>query len=440
MSWRAQLAAAGILAGLAAGAASAAESALGGLRGLQHVWSADTAGRGVVAFGLAAAGHALSDTTASDHYYLINTLQLGLGVGRELELGASLPLRAWRASGVTASRIDPRSLIGWGDLGVAGKLRLPLPTSLLRLGLLARATFPTGSTSRGMSSGIADVECGALLTLDTGQPDRFPPTRLHLNLTRRWNRNESDGFGMAPLEDPVAGGFWPPAYPAVPRGGAARDNDVWCGQGGVEFTAAKLSLFFEFVYERFQYLEDTHWRDHPIWITQGAHYTLPHGLRINGAVDASLQEDEPPASIPRLPAWRFHLGITWSRAFGLGDRDEDGVPDARDACPRQQEDVDGFEDGDGCPDLDNDADGIPDGSDLAPDLPEDRDGFQDEDGRPDLDNDGDGVQDTADGCPNEAEDYDGDRDTDGCPDPPPGSPDPPSGTSDPAPPSPPPGT
>ncbi len=99
------------------------------------------------------------------------------------------------------------------------------------------------------------------------------------------------------------------------------------------------------------------------------------------------------------------------------DRDGDGIPDNVDKCPDQPEDKDGFQDEDGCPDLDNDGDGIPDAIDKCPNEPEDKDGFQDEDGCPDLDNDGDGIPDTLDKCPNEPEDKDGFQDEDGCPDP-----------------------
>jgi hypothetical protein len=153
-----------------------------------------------------------------------------------------------------------------------------------------------------------------------------------------------------------------------------------------------------------------------VFLTQGALVKFRNGLNLKAAVDVSLQKDAISAVLPRLPDWRFTLGLTWRTALTLGDSDHDGVADKNDKCPQQPEDFDGFQDEDGCPDLDNDGDGIPDRDDLAPDLPEDKDGFQDEDGRPDLDNDGDGIRDADDGCPNEPEDFDGDRDTDGCPD------------------------
>ena len=51
------------------------------------------------------------------------------------------------------------------------------------------------------------------------------------------------------------------------------------------------------------------------------------------------------------------------------DRDGDGVLDAIDKCPSEPEDVDGFEDADGCPDNDDDRDGIPDRLDECPRNP-----------------------------------------------------------------------
>ncbi len=67
----------------------------------------------------------------------------------------------------------------------------------------------------------------------------------------------------------------------------------------------------------------------------------------------------------------------------IGDRDHDGLRDDVDRCPDQPEDSDGFQDSDGCPDLDNDADGIPDDEDRCPDQPETVNGFEDTDGCPD---------------------------------------------------------
>ncbi|WP_426752651.1 OmpA family protein [Myxococcus sp. Y35] len=125
------------------------------------------------------------------------------------------------------------------------------------------------------------------------------------------------------------------------------------------------------------------------------------------------------------------------------DDDGDGILDVDDVCPTEPETVNGFQDEDGCPDdpnahqplaeegtpaappaplalppapLDTDGDGLLDSEDVCPNAPEDVDGFEDEDGCPDPDNDQDGIPDAADQCPLEAETINGVKDDDGCPD------------------------
>jgi outer membrane protein OmpA-like peptidoglycan-associated protein len=111
------------------------------------------------------------------------------------------------------------------------------------------------------------------------------------------------------------------------------------------------------------------------------------------------------------------VGVFINFGGGIGpDRDRDGIRDRDDLCPDDPEDKDGFEDEDGCPDLDNDQDGIPDVDDDCPMVPEDLDGFEDLDGCPEPDNDQDGFLDDDDRCPNDPEDKDGFEDMDGCPD------------------------
>ncbi len=104
------------------------------------------------------------------------------------------------------------------------------------------------------------------------------------------------------------------------------------------------------------------------------------------------------------------------RALPEGDRDADGLLDDEDGCPDDPEDVDEFEDADGCPDDDNDADGVLDAADDCPLEPEDFDGFADDDGCPEPDNDEDGILDADDQCPEEPETLNGIEDDDGCPD------------------------
>jgi len=66
------------------------------------------------------------------------------------------------------------------------------------------------------------------------------------------------------------------------------------------------------------------------------------------------------------------------------DTDGDGIVDAQDKCPSRPEDKDGFEDGDGCPDIDNDGDHVLDIADKCPAEPETMNGVDDDDGCPDT--------------------------------------------------------
>ena len=101
---------------------------------------------------------------------------------------------------------------------------------------------------------------------------------------------------------------------------------------------------------------------------------------------------------------------------GCPDSDGDGLVDLDDRCPREAEDLDRFEDDDGCPEPDNDLDKIVDAQDQCPDDAELVNGFEDEDGCPEPDQDKDGIVDALDKCPTEPETYNGNDDDDGCPD------------------------
>ncbi|MBI5533171.1 MAG: OmpA family protein [Deltaproteobacteria bacterium] len=151
-----------------------------------------------------------------------------------------------------------------------------------------------------------------------------------------------------------------------------------------------------------------------------------------------------------VPTFRGFLGLMYIHE--VGDQDGDGLADDKDQCPTIPEDIDNFQDDDGCPDPDNDGDTIPDEHDKCPNQPETVNGFQDSDGCPDdipdkdkdgipdaddkcpdaggdvirvkgskhygcPDSDKDGVPDVVDKCPDKPEDTDGFEDEDGCPDP-----------------------
>jgi outer membrane protein OmpA-like peptidoglycan-associated protein len=114
--------------------------------------------------------------------------------------------------------------------------------------------------------------------------------------------------------------------------------------------------------------------------------------------------------------WEATVGVAAWFGGGGNDKDFDGIVDKVDSCPTDPEDLDRFEDSDGCPDDDNDRDSVMDWDDACPDAAEDRDRWEDADGCPDDDNDADGLTDDGDQCPNQPEDLDGFLDRDGCPD------------------------
>lgn len=118
------------------------------------------------------------------------------------------------------------------------------------------------------------------------------------------------------------------------------------------------------------------------------------------------------------PDFRVYTGVAFGKSFDpdARDTDSDGITDGVDQCLKDPEDSDGYQDTDGCPELDNDADGREDAVDKCPNDPEDDDGYLDNDGCPDADNDKDNVIDTMDKCPDQAENINEYQDEDGCPD------------------------
>ncbi len=103
-------------------------------------------------------------------------------------------------------------------------------------------------------------------------------------------------------------------------------------------------------------------------------------------ITADLSRAEFALEGPR--GWRDAAGILEGvesdlNALAAQDTDGDGIPDMEDADPLAPEDMDGFEDDDGAPDLDNDRDGIPDVVDADPNRPETPNGYHDADGAPD---------------------------------------------------------
>ncbi|MGE5181823.1 MAG: thrombospondin type 3 repeat-containing protein [Acidobacteriota bacterium] len=367
------------------------------------------------------------------------------GVTDKIQIGANLPF-VFRTSGQGLT--DPNlgmgvdgglAVTGLGDLLVEGKMRLYQQDELALAGI-AGLTLPTGFGSDG-SKFIGD-----------------PYPTLHLRGAINW------ASGKVAVGGTLGFIFRDPQH----FYGTTIGQQLTFGAGGAYALTDRFSAVGE-LYGRLG-LQDASENNSPVEavggvrigvadavaVTIGGGGGLDHAigapeLRVFGSVSFAPGMYKPIKAEAACPEGTAPDGISGC-ADATGDRDHDGIPDKEDKCPDQPEDHDGFEDDDGCPDLDNDKDGIPDLQDRCPNdaedgkepypkdgcpgtkrdsdgdgIPdaydqcpleeEDFDNFEDGDGCPDLDNDHDGIPDAADKCPVCPEDKDGVEDQDGCPDP-----------------------
>ncbi|PKN56182.1 MAG: hypothetical protein CVU56_17505 [Deltaproteobacteria bacterium HGW-Deltaproteobacteria-14] len=319
-----------------------------------------------------------------------------VGLWDVVELGVQLPvvLVASGSDGVGA----PTALSGAavGDLRIVPKFGLgPSSGPGFHAALLPIFTLPTGASDANAG------ERGATFAPAVAVSYRFEGgTELALNLGYR-------------------------ARPSLPFGRLLVDDEFTFGLGGRLHLWRGLSLLAE-VFGAVGVSENPADPDPgvdaseiPVEALGAVEYAFSggFGLRVGGGGGLT--------SGWGAPLYRVFVGFT--QVFDAKvppDSDGDGLADGDDGCPEAAEDVDGFEDGDGCPDPDDDGDGIADAADACPREAEDADGFEDEDadgfedgdGCPDLDNDGDGIADAADACPDQPETRNGVDDEDGCPD------------------------
>jgi len=385
------------------------------------------------------------------------TFVFNFGLIDRLVIGIQLPITFFRGDAVQVanrSGATPAFLYneeaaglrsqGVGDLSIHAKVRLlNLGQSPVGIAVTLRAQFPTAKTDQ-----FAGEPGVALWPSAVFEFRPIEKIRLALEGGYRWNSKQGatfiwDGRSNPGLGDPVGSATDPQDVSTAGRVFTYNDL-ITFGFGSSFRIASSLDLILE--YYGTQIAQEIG--------TKGALSMEALGGFKYFVTNKSFLFIAAGAGIPKTGFQaanvRATLGFRYEPA--VGDRDKDGIPDDDDGCPDDPEDKDGFEDRDGCPDLDNDEDGIPDLDDACPlvkedydgdrdddgcpegregdrdgdgipddvdncpDEPEDFDGFQDEDGCPDLDNDGDGIPDEKDLCPNDPEDFDGFEDADGCPD------------------------
>ncbi len=410
-----------------------------GTSGLLRVYEAGTVGKGKLVFSLGTSyarrtGVMLTpepgefsyyDVAAGtdpevDYNFFISRVGLSLGISRYAEISTTLDVRNWIMQvGNEFSDDDFETVYkgGLGDTRANLKLCLPLPSEYVGLGVLGTLRFPTGNKERKFSTDAVDYGINGLFTLSLTDIKDFVPTKFHINAGYHFNKNEEEGYGIFNGNNPSLSGFGPPYYPAVPAGENDNYNDMLRLGTGLEFILKERSrIFAEFTWDNYLNVETVDDISSSVYtITPGFSVASKDNVELMMAMEINLNSEDTPAFTDPSD-WIAYFALSYGGFVIPQDADGDGIEDKIDRCPNEPEDFDGFEDEDGCPDLDNDNDGIPDIDDRCPDLAEDFDGFEDEDGCPDLDNDNDGIPDIDDRCPNEPEDFDGFEDEDGCPD------------------------
>lgn len=318
--------------------------------------------------------------------------QLGMGFFNRVSLVVDLPIILWQEGfepGAPGTLFPPDDLVpsGPGDLRVTPKIvlldyRKELPIALAISGTV---TAPLGS--RRSFHGEGGVTASPMLIAEIADGDvrgGEHHVRFAINAGARIKETDSfRGLDLGP-ELLVSAGLGVHPTPPLELG-----VDAVGSAAGLEQPQMPLEI-------------------------------LPH-LRLIPLQDASIIAGAGFGVLPGAgaPDWRLFVGGTLAPRFDplSRDRDKDGIPNKYDKCIDIPEDIDGFEDADGCPDKDNDRDGLLDPDDTCPNEPEDFDRFRDEDGCPDADNDADRILDVSDRCPLQPEDYDGWGDLDGCPEP-----------------------
>jgi len=354
------------------------------------------------------------DAAKTDHVVdslWTGTLLFNYGLFDFLVLGLQLPIQLVTGPNATAPGVfndQARGLEyqGLGNIALNAKARfLRTPRDIFGVAGVLQVSLPTGESNR--FAGEPGISIWPSLV---GEWQPIRPIRLAVNLGYRFNGGDKGSF---PVNSRTTPGPLNATNPTFTSSGTNVDfGDVITGGVGLSVRVLENVDLVGEVYANQIAKGIGDDRTLAAETIGGLKIFVDGNSYLMGAAGLGLTEAFSDADIRGVLAFIFEPSI--------GDRDGDGIGDDFDKCPTQAEDLDGFQDEDGCPDPDNDGDGILDVDDDCPNVPEDFDGDRDEDGCPDGsagDRDGDGIPDAVDKCPDEPEDLDGFQDEDGCPDP-----------------------
>lgn len=290
---------------------------------------------------------------------LTGTLLLNAGLWDRLVLWAGLPVN-FIMNGVGDG-------FGLGDISVGARIRIyGEADDLFQLGVQGRVFFPTAkaaSAGQGLSG-----EQGV-----SGMPELMFQ------------------FNPGPVRIAVNAG-------ALIRPNQGRPNDMLTLGAGVHIDAIEdtLQLLFEaFSSTDFKAIFEKNFTD--IELLGGLKYTHDSGVSLGAGAGPGFMNGFGSPDFRVLGMLAF-TEPREKKPEGPKDQDGDLITDDLDKCPTEAEDIDGFEDTDGCPEADNDGDGVTDDKDKCPNEA----GPVENAGCPWPDQDGDGVPDRVDNCPKQA--------------------------------------
>lgn len=339
------------------------------------------------------------------NYGLTNWLVLGLDVPVYMISGPNVTIPGIYNDPPVPRNVDYQ---GFGNLGLHAKARLlRAPHGVLGLATVLRVEAPTGQ-----SKAFAGDPGWVLWPSLVGEWHPTNPIRVNLEVGYRYNSRPGATLPVGGRVDPAPGSTSATSPVVTVAGNNITYDDLLTFGAGASFRIARPVDFVAEVYGNQLVKQFGDKYSLAMEALGGFKVFVERNSYLMFGAGAGLLNGFNEADVRGVLSFIFEPSI--------GDKDHDGIKDDVDQCPTVPEDLDGFQDEDGCPDPDNDKDGILDVNDACPDVPEDFDHDQDEDGCPEGDEgdrDGDGIPDAVDRCPDEPEDLDGFEDEDGCPDP-----------------------
>jgi len=306
---------------------------------------------------------------------VVTTLGLGLAMFDRLELGVSLPFHVTSTTDGNAT--------GIGDLRAQAKLRLVGPEhggGGFGLALTLGATFATGGAAPFSSDDGVGLDPRVVLDYRAGSG-----AVIVLSAGYR-HRPEAEVFGLA-IGDEIRFGLGG-ELPFVTLGASAPLSLLAEVEGAVGLAGDDPASEQQRVIEARLglRLRSARWS---ATLASGTGFSNGYGTPdfrvVLGVAWGASPIAEPTtvlvaAPVDPEPEFAPVAPLDEVAAVDDPDADADGVPTARDKCPTEPEDHDGFEDEDGCPEPDNDVDGVLDANDKCPDEKEVVNGYRDDDG------------------------------------------------------------